>query len=433
MSSRPKTLSEFSNYSLGLLLPFGALGLSAGSTVIPLSLLASLGLLLSIVARPRLPRVALPAAVMLCFYFFSAAFEYPLGSVIPSLALFLLAITPFVVSSATDPGLLFATRGFLLSLKLSIILVFVQYLAHTQDIQPVNDLFNLMFPYGNTNSFLGVPRPTTSFLEPSYLAIYLAVSFFALVAFSNERQGLWLALIVLAIFLIGSASGAILLAIGAILGGLQWITSHRRDQSLRVPKSAVILALVLLPLGIAAFGDNVLALLSRLSVAVEALESGELNGSEASRINAFRAVTMLWREEGLKEVMLGIGYANTEEWLSSQFANAGMFASYARGHIDNVFVTVCVSVGLVGFVIFFWFSASALSLGGAVKLQRSVLILLMFSAVGFFHGYLVYYLFWHLFFVVTCFAKLKAVEPAATVTSGKIGAIPIQKLQPDRV
>lgn len=308
-------------------------------------------------------------------------------------------------------------RGFLIGWKIVVAILFAEVLLQIVGATGPYELLTGLFRDANSiysvhNQFLGYFRPYGTMQEPAHLALYLCASFviFDLSA-SIDKKNMFCGISVVGIFLVGSVSGWMLLFVYIffkaiyLLGGFG---GYRKKRFLKGVSLLLVCALVLMVVSVAfrEFGgavfEAILHISQRLDIALGALTSGKLTGSEGSRVNAFLALPAYWADSGILGFIFGTGYSNYSDWLQQRFEIEGSLSSLARGDVNNILVAVFLSTGVIGLFAYCTF------LMGLFKMHRTKVT----SAVAFFvfafhfvYGTLVSYFFWYLLFMLLACSK----------------------------
>jgi hypothetical protein len=284
------------------------------------------------------------------------------------------------------------------------------------------------FQPDSSNRFLGYERPKAGFFEPSYLAIYLAFSYVILDIIKDTQRNFSLlrALILLALIIVGSLSGVLLIAGYFVVVLLEkgFYGLGATETRLIVKRRTVYYIgffglmsvlgfLYLLPI----FSEALSIYFARISESLLALKAGDLEGSEASRINALSAVFEYWSKEGFVGVLFGTGYANSEEWLIDTYGHLGELSSFARGQQDNLFAAILLSTGIFGFLAYLFF---IISITWKTSFFRSFSVVVFFILFHFVYGFLTSYLHWYLLFVLLSILRVVEVPSRSLGGAGYV-------------
>lgn len=402
---------------IGVTLPFPMVGVPLNQDFV-LSATSVLGLVYSLrrFGRQGWGPLQTAALLMLAAFAATAITRHPISSFALSLAALGAALVPLTLP-ATRPGdLKPLLRGLTLGLWLTLALIglalFVQFGGAV--FFPAEVTAALVHPLAG--QFLGYTRPSAGFSEPSHLAIFMAAFYVAqdLLARRGLSRPLTRAGTLIALFASGSLSGIVLFVVymaARLLAGLFSAlgrgASRRRLQQLGGVVLAAGVALSFVDLGSVGFLDEYI---ERLVKTQDDLESLNLEGSEASRINAVLALPDYWDTSGLTGFLIGTGYANYQEFLLSTYGHLSESATFARGQVDSILIAVFLSTGLLGLLAYLHFLRAAF--GGAV-LRAAWPVAVFVLALNFSYGYLISGLYWNLLFMLASIARVcVAVAPA---------------------
>jgi len=351
-------------FLLGLFIPFPLLGwpISPPIFVGPSLILGVLFAASSILGR-GLSRRGWYALFMIAAFWLTAVFRYASSDYILSLAALSLAIAPASVCTprANEARSLYfgVLSGAVAAAAILLLEIFSQISGYDELYATITNTF----PHGirRSESYqlfnlgpLSYVRPAASFAEPAHLALYLVFVLICIDAFG--KSGIWSiyarALFAACCILTGSASGVVVLLVYLAISFRYYLSNFFLSRFSSLSPTLAVLTVLFLVSGITLFYEQAFSLFDpvakRLEVAVVSFQSGELIGSEASRINSYIALRDYWDQEGLFGLLFGTGYANSELWLISNYGHLSTFASFARGHVDSMFVAVMLSTGLVG-------------------------------------------------------------------------------------
>lgn len=374
---------------------------------------------------------------MILVFAATAAGRHPLASYLFSLGALALAILPFASASTSLQKI--ELRALLRGLKAGLVLtafavlisIFVQVLGMTLVMGPLKDW--LVGPEA-TGTFLGYIRPMAGFSEPSHLAIYLITMyvFFDLVATPGRTTVFWRLLLVVTVLLVGSVSGLVLFGLYLFAKAAKEVLRFAAGKLANSSSSTVIRLIGLVSvvfIGFVLLGPNAQGLTeeywTRVLQTVEAVQSGNLVGSEGSRVNAFLALPDFWAETGWIGVATGIGYANYQTWLTETYGYLGESATFARGGIDNLLVAILLSTGIVGLLFYIIFLYRGL--GGRQSLSHLPVIVFILG-VHFSYGYLISGLYWNLLLILAAgirYSVMAAPVPKVTVRRARVVRRPI--------
>lgn len=417
---RPLSVETALLWLFGATLPFPVLGIPLNEFfTLSLSSLAGLAFATSRLARFGLRRLQLLALLMLLVFAATALPRHAVSSYALSLGALALAMSPLTSPylSRRDFGAL--AKGLALGLALTLSAMLMTIVVQVLGLQ--NLLGELASPFVRPEMgvFLGYVRPAAGFSEPSHMAIFLA----AIYVLSDLGRNIYRfptglkPTLVLAIVLSGSLSGILLFVVyaaaQAMLGPRQpgragWST--RTLAQALVGAAIAIATLAWLGPAVFDFTDDYAA---RLVKTQEDIETLNLVGSEASRVNAILALPEYWEAAGAPGFMFGTGYANYQDWLLSTYGHLNQSATFARGQIDNLLVAVFLSTGLIGLLAYLNFLVQAF---GTPVSREQWPVMIFVVAVNFSYGYLISGLYWGLLFVLAAVGRYAAVSrstPAA--------------------
>jgi hypothetical protein len=265
-----------------------------------------------------------------------------------------------------------------------------------------------LFPYGvwaeaRTGVYLGFRRVKATFVEPARYAQYLALVYVILdlagrKGFELRYRRLLLSGILAVLVATLSLSGIIIMVwyfgVSFFLNVRERLTAPLRSERFW---KMTLFVWGPLTIGIGAmYGDVVVEVVrlfvGRLEEVITVLKLGVLTGSEGSRVQSTLIMFDYVFNQDWVHVLIGEGYSNAEAWLRNQFSYLGEErASFARGHLHNMFSTVILSTGLVGLGIYMYFLVTILG-------QKTRGVPLLFIAtvfiIHFATGYLLYARLW---------------------------------------
>lgn len=99
---------------------------------------------------------------------------------------------------------------------------------------------------------------------------------------------------------------------------------------------------------------------ARVSGVYEVIESGSLSGSAGTRLNSVRVPFTYWNTEGWDAILTGLGFGNIDQWLQNTYEDVEN-SSMSRGSVQNAFVYLGLSTGVVGLLLYLAFVFSAVS------------------------------------------------------------------------
>lgn len=408
-------------FMLGATLAFPQLGVPLNEFFV-LSLTSVLGLVFAVRRWRRLGWQPLhqAAAVMLLVFAATAATRFPVSSYALSIGALGFAVLPLLTPATSDGEVRALVRGLMVGLWLTLALALTTILIQISGLVPLlGPVASLLVGAEQTGLFLGYIRPTAGFTEPSHLAIYLATVYVALdlLARAGLSPGRSRPFVALGVVFTGSVSGLVLfvayLAAGW-LGGLRRALFGRLSGAGLVRAAAVIGGLLLIAAYLLSTGPESDEYALRLIRALDDFQTGNLVGSEGSRVNAILALPAYWASAGLPGVLVGTGYANYGDWLIDTFGLLNVSATFSRGEVDSILVVVFLSTGLVGFTAYLVFLYRAF---GHRVAMANLPVLVFVLTMNFSYGYLIAGLYWQLLFVLASTARCttgRSRRPAAT-------------------
>lgn len=385
-------------------IPFPTLGpaLAEDTTLSPALAFGLLWGLLSL-RLPHVTRSQAAAALMLFVFLLTAVGRHEPQSYLLSLAALALAVIPFTTPVRDERTRAALIAGFLAGLAVTSLIMLAEVGASVLGLTRLLDALDAAFPGGRRGLVFLIPRPKAGFFEPSHLTIYLCYAFVVADQLRDRlRRAFEIRLLCAAlVFLSTSLTGILLLAayLAAAWPLRALAPGGLRLSARRAPGALLRLGAALLLLAALAWTYREVLLLygDRLATALTALETGQLVGSEASRVNAFAPLLAYWSEAGPAGLLFGTGYANASGWLIERFGAIGVFASAGRGHLDNLLAAVLLSTGLFGTA--FYLGLLVLRFG-VVPASRRLALAVFVLAVHFAYGHLTSYLNWYLMAVL---------------------------------
>ena len=368
-------------------------------------------------------------ALMIVVFALTSMGRHSPETYIPSLLMLFSVASPICLSRIGREQQKALGIGFIWGLYATLLLVWVQITTQVTGQQAlyetVVNLFRpLEFMAKDHNFFMFYFRPSGAFMEPAHLAIYLVMALFVLDLIGNRKSERLRFLTVLTLFFVGSIVGYVLF-IGYL--AIRYVPSLRRgfkrlDKKVFEKKAVTAtFAVILFVLPAIALFDGSTALdhlVERLLRTVEAVQLGNLSGSEGSRANTIRVLFDYWKLEGLYGFMFGTGYGNSSDWLIQNFRNLDSWATVSRGSVDSIIVAILISTGFFGGVFYLFFAALCLSRVGRDSFLRFFMFFLLLNMAT---GFLIAYPIWHLFAVILLLSpsqklnSLRAsVQPEAT-------------------
>lgn len=244
-------------------------------------------------------------------------------------------------------------------------------------------LENIFTPFASTSSgyVMGIYRIKGSFLEPSYLAIYL--NLYLYITFHNKTDSTDIfrpILIIALIVLTFSLTGYILLILIVL-----FYSFSKKKRFVRYYIIAIVLFGILLP-NLTAF------MMNRVFRAIKYYQYGMVELSEGSRVNTINVMFDYFKKEGGGKALYGEGFSNHDKWLMNEYASySPRLVAYARGHINNIISVIGISSGIIGIIIYM------MLLRGYVKnisIKKSSLLLLI--SINITIGFLIGNILWQM-------------------------------------
>lgn len=399
-----KKISEVLAFLTAAFIPFPTLGYPIANdlTISPALVCGSAFLLLNFLHLfDRRDYLVSAVGVAACFIVSNIG-RNPADTYMLSLIALFAVLAPLILGDIGNSVRRALIWGFMTGLVITMVISFVELMASLLSIDDILNLLDTIFPDGRRGNPSPYLRPKAGFFEPSHLAVYLAYAFVIVdVAFrKTQRSNVFKALIGVCILYVGSLAGFLIATFYVAAQGVSGIFKSKRN---------AFIAFMLLILSFAAvliYWNDIVSstYFERLGIVSDAFSSGDLVGSEGSRINAFRPVFDYWSENGWTEFFLGTGYANYSDWLITRYGGLGTFSSAGRGDIDNIFAAVMLSTGLFGILSYLTFLVVRLY---SVSKGRRIPIVLFLVAVHFAYGHMISYLSWYLLLVLASALELR--------------------------
>jgi hypothetical protein len=425
---RPVSVDAALLYVLAATLPFPLLGVALNE-LFTLSLSSVVGLVFAVIRvfRHGLRGLHWAALSMLLVFAATAAPRHEVPSYAFSLGALALALAPLTSPLSSPREIRVLLSGLLTGLQLTIVVVLLSIVVQVTGIEALAGGFAGLLVRPEMGNFLGYARPAAGFSEPSHLAIYLATAYVALDLLRRAgRYRGWLGPVVLmTVVFTGSLSGLMLIVaylaarFAAGLGALVARGLSVRSLLRLLGGGALLAVAVVVASQNAAdfMGDYA----TRLVQTQEDIESLNLVGSEASRVNAVLALPAYWDASGWPGFLVGTGYANHQAWLLSSYGDLSEWATFSRGQVDNLLVAVFLSTGALGFVAYLTFVGRAFSLR---VLRAEVPVAVFVLAINFSYGYLISGLYWQLLFVLASVARYSVALRRNPVESAESKRVP---------
>lgn len=217
------------------------------------------------------------------------------------------------------------------------------------------------------NSYLGFYRPQLFFPEPAYLGLFFAAGF---VVFNKLK---YLYFIAPAVLLTGSLAGILVL-----------VTLVARKTSFRKQIFYIVLAVLVFSIFNFEFLDRVFKI-------IDVIASGSTNSSEGSRVNSINLLFDYFDNVHPFYFLFGYPWHMTSEIIMAISPDAGAYSSFARGHQDNLIVSLVLKFGLIGSTLLLISIYKVFNKALAVKT-----FLLVILAVSFLSGNITYDFLWFL-------------------------------------
>jgi hypothetical protein len=402
-------------FLIGLTLPFPEVGIRLNELFV-LSLTTLLALVFALRrwqqhgARPAHSAVA----SMLAVFIATAIWRHPPSSYLLSIGALALAMLPLTSTQLVPREARYWHGGFMAGLWITIAWMGLTIWFQLMGLSGVFDELGerLMGPE-HFGSFWGYRRPSAGFSEPSHLAIYLAVAFVVLdlLGKAGRRTGAARLAAATALVCTGSVSGLVIILLylfgRALVSVRRALTGRLSGQWL---VRGMLASYALLGIGWYMSGSSIDVAdeyVLRLATAVQAIQSQDLLGSEASRANAMLALPAYWASSGLAGFVMGTGYANHQSWLIANFSYLGEWATFSRGHVDSIVIAIFLSTGVVGLLAYLW---AVVVLFGYEVAKVSAPVLLFVLALNFVFGFLISGMYWQWVFMLAVAARLACRE-----------------------
>lgn len=273
------------------------------------------------------------------------------------------ALSFLVISSQIRSG----DYRIVVSLKRSFYLLFAAVVVELL-LQLVGIYYSYYIPFlsRNTGRQFESFRPSAFFDEPSYLAIYVVLSYYVVSQF-KERGFMWRAMAVITVLMSQSLSGLV---------GLAWVL-YTDDFLWTKYKRVKILTVLPLLFGLLLLSPVIIDRTQKIALGVDGSATHRLAGS-------LEVATELFRNH----FFTGIGLGQFKAWLSTgsvQFVSHFFMKEIGTGSgINNAFVLALGFSGIFGVFTYIWFSWKVSS-----KTSYIILLLWLSFSWGFiFHPFL---------------------------------------------
>lgn len=345
-------------------------------------------------------------SVVVCWFVFTAMLNgHGLSQFAKSLAGFIVCMLPFMVRSDE----LYARRPVFLGFAAGLLCVFaigsldllgsLTALPRPQEYLP--------FPgwsLGGTYEMAGINRVRALCGEPSGLGRQMVFSFAILTFYSPQSKVAHIfkifASIVCVMFLLLTFSMAGLLLFVAFLMTYYWKRIFSFPEGLKYIAGAALGATSLV---VVLFVSDDLSIervygeyASRIERGITDVRNGRISSSTGMRIQSVVAPIIYVKDQGLKGVFLGEGYANQEYWVYTNFAFDAR-SGLSSGILYNIFSVIFISTGILGLVLY-------LCLILSFSKPKSLSVVTMLILFHFSTGLLLYFDMWILLSLVTGFA-----------------------------
>jgi hypothetical protein len=409
---------------IALFIPFPTLGLEVGNKwlITPAILLAVCYVGIYLLSH-GLHKLHLYAIGLLTSFVITSIFRHELKSYIFSILALSIAVAPLTAPIKNELERRSLMRGFVVGLYITLGFMFAELIGQVFGLIFVKEFFASIFSSEYSNSFLGIERPKAGFFEPSHLAIYLCFSYIILDVQDkrNKKNHFLRVIVLLSLIFSGSLSGLVLIVGYFIVTyvkkiGRSFLFAIKSNFIQKRTAYQIVAGVLLISLGFVLFSESIVSILGafgdRLFLVVLALISGDLVGSESSRVNAMSAVFEYWSQQGFVGVLFGTGYANSKDWLISNYGYLGDLSTFARGQQDNLLAAILLSTGLFGLAAYLVF---LLAIFKNTKFLASGEVVFFFLLLHFVYGFFVSYLHWYLLFVLL--AALRIYKPRGIVAN----------------
>lgn len=404
-------------YLFGLCLPFTVTGAHvAGQIWLAPSI--GIGALLAgvmLVRRGINVRFVLLLLMLSIFTLTAAGRHHPSTYASSLLALFVVML-PLVIPMLSDRERVTLLNGFSAGFIIVLIIFWAEIVLQVLDMREGYVTLTSLFRgveqiERGHNYYIAYYRPYGPMPEPAALGYYLAFSYaiFDKASFTNSGNTKWVVLKVLAVIAIvagGSLVGLFLVLsyvlTSLVLRGVRGAIKVWRRRTLEKSRivSTIVLVLGLFSVlsvfhseageGFKKIGDRVVKIHS-------VLVSGDLSGSEGSRMNSYILVQEYFSSSGALAVLVGTGYANYSDWLKERFGGRAGNVSAARGTADNRLVIVLLSTGIAGTIVYILFFGSVF---WRFYAEKEISLIVLFVIAHFATGALLAYAHWQLLLIL---------------------------------
>ena len=407
-----RKLISYLVFLFGVCIPFFVVGprISNGLWLSPSILIGVLLVATSVLVQGLTIRIVFLSIMLFVFALTSAGRHAP-DTYLFSLLMLFAVMAPMCVRSISGEQAKWLKVGFICGLLITLVLVWIEILSQVfaQDYiyRFVGNLFAGLEPRMNPhNHFVLYQRPQVAFSEPAHLAIYLSASLLILDLIGSRLTGFLRLATCLTIIAVGSMVGYVLLMAYVLLKLYNaCYSSGLKINVIQISSIAFVLfgfgLLSMVLLKSTVFMEVIDKIFGRIMKTLDVLRSGDLVGSEASRVNVLPVLMDYWRIEGFPGVFFGTGYGNASDWLITNYGHLGGQATVGRGHFDNILVGISLTTGIFGLVFYMLFTVLCISRVGK---ENFFLIFIIFILLNFSTGFLIAYPIWHLMAIILLIA-----------------------------
>lgn len=269
-------------------------------------------------------------------------FEF--ASFLPSLVITGLSLLPFIL-------VLKETKS-VTSLKVSTIIITIlvcfEFIFNYLLPDAINALNTILERAGATNTYRGYTRIRAGFLEPSVMAIILSFYLIILLECNAKLKGskIYIALIILMIFLTMSSSGFILLLVLALLN----LKMKNITNFISHPVNSLVV-LIFLIVATVLLKEPIMKVLEKITLIASVIELGIVTGSVGYRTFSLIVPFEYILSGTWIDFFWGTGFSNYEHYLKMRFEGIA-FSGFSDGTIGSVFSAILLSTGVLGFLCF---------------------------------------------------------------------------------
>ena len=343
------------------------------------------------------------AILFISWSFVTCIGRHPVNSYLPHISILILLIIPVLIV----PRFFCFNKSFLKWMYYGCIFSFsflyydlcVYYFGFTK----ISDLTSLIFPGVNIYEY-STFRVKASFLEPSHYAQYLVFIYVILdkyngYVFSKKWEKILKWHVLMALFFTLSMAGFIILIcyffmkFYYIWNGINYVvptTIGGKGQRSRYHIHHIAIFIIFLFLFFLVLINNQYIEVRYNSI-LSVLQSRSLEGSAGVRLNTVWILFDYLTNEGLRQTILGEGFANIENWLIDNFASTGFLVG--SGSVQNIFVYIGMATGVIGLVIYLIFVF-------LIKKSMSIDFFILWILLHFSSGYFIFYKLWGILFII---------------------------------